>query len=135
MSGPAKSRTTPEERRGWAVALAALLTEKTLDDAARRAGVSTKTLRRWLAHPVFARQYRQERSRIVEHAVARMQQASARAVEALELALTVGMPADRIRAARAILDYSVQGIDLFDVASRLEAVERQLFPDGPHGGK
>jgi hypothetical protein len=57
-------------------AIAALLTRPSIEDAARVAGVSEKTIRRWLQEPQFNARYLQARRDSVHQATARMQQAA-----------------------------------------------------------
>src|SRR5207302_1423661 len=58
-----------------AAALAALLSEPTVQAAAARAGVGERTLLRWLKDPGFRREYRAARSAAVEHAAGALQRA------------------------------------------------------------
>jgi hypothetical protein len=106
-------------------AVAALLVESTLEAAARKSGVSERTLRNWLKDPDFVRAYRDARWQIVEAAVARLQQAAAEAVDALKRNLSCSQPGPEIRAALGILDHSQRGIELNDLAERVEALEAQ----------
>jgi hypothetical protein len=87
--------------------------------------VSERTLRRWLADQDFAAAYRAERLRLVEAATARLQQAAGRAVEVLIAKLKAKKGGDAIRAAIAILDRAVQGVDMMDLAGRVEEIERE----------
>ena len=57
-------------------AIAALLTQRNLEEAARAAGIGTRTLIRWLKLPEFGKEYRKARREAVQQSVARMQQAT-----------------------------------------------------------
>lgn len=114
------------ERGKWACTIAALLSEKTMGEAARRANVSEATLRRWMKNPKFERLYRLARRGVVESAIGRLQQASGKAVEALERNLSCGVPAAEIRAASEILDKAVKGVELLDLAERVRELEGLL---------
>jgi hypothetical protein len=116
-------------------AIAALLLEPSLDAAAARVGVAPATLARWLRLPSFARKYRAARRAVVESAVARLQQASGEAVACLRRNLSCGRPSVEVRAAEAILDAAVRGVELMDQETRLAAVERQLKESGKAGGE
>src|SRR5919107_1371502 len=70
-------------------ALAALLSEPTIEAAAKRADVAESTLLRWLQEPAFKARYRAARRSIVESAVGRLQTVATKAIEALELASEV----------------------------------------------
>jgi|SRR6266511_3721863 len=106
------------------VAIAALLTEPTLEAAARRAGVSESSLLRWLRDPAFRAEYRAARRAVVEQAVSGLQHATSEAVAALRRNLTCGMPTVEISAAKAVLDFAVKGVELIDLAERVEMLEQ-----------
>jgi hypothetical protein len=85
-------------------AVLALAVGKTTDDAGKAAGVSGRTLRRWLAEdPGFAAEVRQRRDQLLDEVVGALTSASVRAVETLVAALEEDNPQYRIRAAVALL--------------------------------
>ena len=57
-------------------AIAALLTQRNVEEAARVAGIGTQTLNRWLKMPEFQAAYREASRAAVSQSNARMQQAS-----------------------------------------------------------
>jgi hypothetical protein len=114
-------------------ALAALLSEPTIEAAATKAGISEPTLWRWLAEPSFKSRYRDARRQVVEHAISGLQQAAGEAVEALRRNLQCGVPASEIAAAKAIIDQAVKGVELVDLAERVEALEASA--DAREGSK
>ena len=57
-------------------AIAALLTQRNTEEAARAVGVAHKTLLRWLKVPEFRRAYLKARREVVQQAIARLQQAA-----------------------------------------------------------
>jgi len=57
-------------------AIAALLTQRTTEDAARAVGIGVSTLLRWMAEPEFKSAYLRARREVVHQAVARVQQAT-----------------------------------------------------------
>ena len=103
--------------------IAALLTETSHAAAAAKAGVGEATVQRWLRDPEFLASYRAARRTVVESAVGRLQQATEKAVAALERNLTSGQSGAEIRAACAILDFALRGVDQLDVALRVETLE------------
>jgi hypothetical protein len=107
-------------------AIAALLEKPTLGEAATAAGVDEKTLRRWLALPDFLAAYRQARAQVVEASIARLQQASGQAVDALTQCLSADRACDRIRAAVAILEHAHRGVELMDLAGQVAELKRQI---------
>jgi hypothetical protein len=123
-----ESTAAGKRGRREAAAIAALLSESTLDTAARAAGISPATLFRWLADPVFDAKYREARRDAYGQAIARLQQASSAAVDALVMiAGDLDAPAAaRVSAASRILEHSAKAIELEDVARRLTELERAL---------
>src|SRR5262249_20252814 len=81
-------------------------------------------LRLWLAEPDFARSYRHARKLVLEQAITVVQSASLSAVAALVRNLTCGKPGAEIAAANSLLQRSMTGLEIFDVLSRLEALEQ-----------
>jgi hypothetical protein len=103
-------------------AVAALLAEPT--HAAAAAGISLATLQRWLLTPAFQAAYRAARRQVVEHVVARLQQAGGQAVETLRANLAAERPGDQIRAACAVIDYALRGLEITDLVERVAELER-----------
>ncbi|HMJ22731.1 MAG TPA: hypothetical protein VK513_12515, partial [Terriglobales bacterium] len=64
-------------------AIAALLTQRNIEEAARTAGIGTQTLLRLLKVPEFAIAYREARRAAFGQSIARLQQASSAAVSTL----------------------------------------------------
>jgi hypothetical protein len=65
-------------------------------------------------------------ARAVEGAVAGLQRASEGAVATLERNLTSGVPSVEVRAAMAILDYALKGVETYDLLERLEDLEAAM---------
>jgi hypothetical protein len=108
--------------------LAALLSEPTIAQAATKAGISESTVLRWLAEPSFRARYREARRQVVEMAVCQLQTATSDAVGTLTRNLTCGVPASEIAAAKAVLDFAVKGVELVDLAERVEQLEQATAP-------
>jgi hypothetical protein len=134
-------------------AVAALLSEATVQTAAAQAGVSPSTLKRWLKEPDFCATYRQARRELVEGAVGRIQAATGQAVDTLlAVAKNGAKDGDRVRAAVALLDHALRGLTEADalhgereagagspmdtgevvsvLAGRLRQVDRSELPTG-----
>jgi len=111
-------------RRKQEALIAALLTEPTQAAAAAKASVGEATMQRWLHLPEFQAAYRQARRSLVESAIGRLQQGAQKAVETLERNLTCGQPATEVRAAMGFLDHAVQAVELMDLVTRVEELER-----------
>ena len=106
-------------------AIAALLTQKNHEEAARVTGISLKTLKRWLRLPEFLEEYRRARWQVVEQAYARVQQnAPAAASVLLKLMVAPATPASgRIRAALGTFGLAREALDL-DIETRVAELER-----------
>ena len=105
-------------------AIAALLAEPTIPAAAKVVGVSESTLWRWLQQASFRARYRAARTHVVDAAIGTLQRATTKAVAALERNLECGQPSVEVSAARAILDGAMRALELFDLAERIDALER-----------
>lgn len=108
------------------VAVQALLENSRIEDAATQVGVSTSTLKRWLADSNFKARLRRAQHETLERAVSRIQASAGRAVEALERNLKCGVAASEIAAARSILEYGFRGAELIDHDDRLTVIEDRL---------
>src|SRR5438132_12035520 len=69
--------------RKMEAAIAALLSQRNHEEAARESGVSKRTLSRWLKTPAFQSAYWEARRAAMFQANARLQQAASAAVSAL----------------------------------------------------
>jgi hypothetical protein len=107
-------------------AIAALLTQRNVEEAARAAGIGTRTLLRWLKLPEFLAAYRQARREAYGQAIARLQQGtSAAATTLLKTMIDPGTPASvRVRAAEAIFNHAAKAIEIEDIEARVTALER-----------
>jgi putative insertion element HTH domain-containing protein len=108
-------------------AIAALLTQRNIEEAARVAGIGTRTLLRWLKLPEFQAAYRQARREAFGQSIARLQQgASAAATTLLKTMIDPNTPASvRVRAAECVMNQGTKSIVLEDIQARLEAVEQK----------
>ena len=107
-------------------AIAALLTQRNLEEAARSIGIGPKTLLRWLKIPEFQAAYREARRAAYGQAIARLQQGtSAAATTLLKTMIDPGTPASvRVRAAEVIFSHAVKAIEIEDIEARVSELER-----------
>jgi hypothetical protein len=113
-------------------AIAALLTERNVDEAARSVRISTATLMRWQKDPEFQAAYREARSDAFGQCIARLQKASSAATTTL-LNIMVDRsapPACRLRAAESVLSLATKATEMEDVVARLSQLERKVGPSG-----
>ena len=123
MKGHGEKLSRNQER-----AIAALLVHPTMTNAAAAAGVGEVTLWRWLQIPEFKEQYRLARREAVSQAVGHLQSACSVAVVALtDISQDVSCPASaRVSAARTVLELALKGVELEDLAVRVEELESQV---------
>jgi len=123
MKGHGEKLSRNQER-----AIAALLVHPTMLKAAAAAGVGEVTLWRWLQIPGFKEQYRLARREAVSQAVGHLQGACSVAVLALtDVAQDVSCPASaRVSAARTVLELALKGVELEDLAVRVDELESQV---------
>lgn len=107
-------------------AIAALLTQRNVEEAARAAGLSTTTLMRWLKIPEFQTAYRKAHREAYGQSIARLQRASGAAVSTLLKVMVdrAAPPSTRIRAADSVLAHPLKAIELEDFEERPAALER-----------
>jgi hypothetical protein len=105
------------------LAIAALLSCRTIKAAAKRCGIDESSLRGWLRLPEFVAEYRAARREIVDSAICRIQAATDKAVRTLERNLKGKRPSDEIRAATVLLEFAVKAVDQTNLLARIEALE------------
>ena len=107
-------------------AIAALLTQRNLDEAARSVGIAPKTLLRWLQQPEFQVAYREARRAAYGQAIARLQQGtSAAATTLLKTLIDPATPASvKVRTAEAIFNHAAKAIEIEDIEARVSALEQ-----------
>ena len=109
-------------------AIAAMLSHRNVEEAARAAGISPNTLLRWTKEPEFAAAYREARRTAFFQSIARLQQASGAAVTTLlKIMLDANTPSGpRLRAVEIVLAQTAQAIEIEDIEVRLTELERSL---------
>jgi transposase-like protein len=118
-------------------AIAALLTQRNVEEAARAVGIGTQTLIRWMKVPEFDKAYREARRAAFGQSIARLQQASTAAVSTL-LKIMVDVnapPSTRVRAADSVLNHSKHAIEIEDIEARVAELEQraELLHEGVNG--
>ena len=109
-------------------AIVALLSQRSIEEAARVTHIGTNTLLRWLKEPDFDAAYRAARRVAFSQAIARLQQASGAAVATLlKIMVDANAPAStRVRAADSVLDHAAKAIEIEDIEVRVTELERSL---------
>ena len=106
-------------------AIVALLSHRTVDEAANAVGIATRTLLRWLQISEFRIEYLKARREVVCQGIARLQQATGAAgVTILKLMTDPNVPpAVRLRAAEAVFGLALKGVEVEDIEERVAALE------------
>lgn len=115
---------TPKQQK----ALLALLEQPTKEKAAAAAGITSKTLRGYLADPEFQAEYRKAFAGLVEEATRQAQQAISPALSTLrDVVEDSGEGTQfRISAARSILEYSLKLTEQNDILAQLKELEKTV---------
>jgi transposase-like protein len=116
-------------------AIAALLSQRSVEDAARAVGIAPRTLLRWHKLPEFQSAYRLARRNAFSQSIARLQQASGAAVSTLlKVMVDANTPAStRVRAADSILNHGASLMELEDIEVRVAELERAAEQSKPKG--
>ena len=109
-------------------AIMALLSNRTVEDAARVVKITPRTLYRWLNEPGFDAAYRQARRTAFSQCTARLQQASRAAVSVLLRVLTdrATPAAVQVRAADSVLNHAAKSMEIEDIEARVAEIERAV---------
>jgi transposase-like protein len=116
-------------------AVAALLTQRTAEDAARSIGIGPATLRRWQKEPEFDAAFRAAKLTAYRQTIARMHQLSGAAVSTLGKVMLdpTTPPATKVRAADSILNHTAKAIEIEEIDARVKALEDAT--DAKTGGR
>jgi hypothetical protein len=106
-------------------AVAALLTQRNIEEAAKATGIAPNTLLKWMKEPEFQAAYREARRAAFGQAIARLQQGtSAAATTLLRMMIEPGTPPSvRVRAAEAVFNHAAKAIEIEDIDARVAALE------------
>ena len=112
-------------------AVAALLTHRNHEEAARSVGIGTATLLRWQKQPEFQQAYRAASRAAHGQSIARLRQATSAAVSTLlKVMVDASTPAStKVRAADSVLNHSAKAIELEDIEARVSALEASVAAD------
>src|SRR2546425_11658319 len=107
--------------RKMEAAVAALLTQRNQEEAARAVGIGTATLLRWMKDPEFEKAYRAARRAAHGQSIARLQQATSAAVSTLLKVMVDAStpPSTKVRAADSVLGHSAKAVELEEIEARL----------------
>ncbi len=115
-------------RRNQARAVLALLSERTMEDAAAAAGVHRATLWRWAQEPIFRTAVANARRDVFSSTVNRLVMASTVAVDTLQTICgdPAVQPSVRVSAASSVLEHTRRAMEVDDLAGRLDDLEERM---------
>jgi transposase-like protein len=107
-------------------AILALISEGTVERAAKKVGVSERTLYRWLKEPEFKRAYQEFKRESFGQAIGLLQRYSSTCVNVLAKIATdsASPPQARVSAATNMLRIARDAIELDDLCGRVDALEQ-----------
>jgi hypothetical protein len=103
-------------------AVEALLSSKTVCEAATKTGIGERTIRRWQTDATFRDAYRAASRERLSEALGRLRSAASAAVTALQESLSADAPGVRVRAAQVLLDSAIKA-EVDDLERRVQALE------------
>lgn len=106
-------------------ALQALLSSRTVKEAAEKAGTTDNTIRRYMKDPEFVTAYKDRVAEIMGAATRNLQQHLTSAIDRLGRIVTDDEESgtNQIAAARTLLDYGLKFTEFNDILSELETAE------------
>jgi hypothetical protein len=125
-----KPKVRRAETGARAAVIEALLAGESQAGAAAAAGISRRSVVRWLADPAFAAELETARAAAYAEALSMLKGGARVAVAALLQNLKAKTPAERRQAAREILTFAFKGIEVMDLETRLKHVEELLSAGG-----
>ena len=107
-------------------AVAALLTHRNHEEAAKAVGIGIATLMRWQKQPEFQAAYRDAKRESYRQSIARMHHMTSAAVSTLgKIMVDSAVPAaTRVRAADSILNHTAKAIENEDIDARVTELEQ-----------
>ena len=94
-----------------------------LEEIAKKLGLTPRTLYRWQELPHFQDRLREERKRLRESALSKLQDLFNAAIEELSKLLKSTDEKIQLRACQIILDYNMKIVDIKELEERLERLE------------
>ena len=106
--------------------LQALLTHRTVKEAAQAARVSERVVYSYLSDPAFESRYKAARDDIIRGVSNRLREEMGAAVDVIADIMrdTDSRPQDRLAAAKAVLDYGDKYVESGDILERIGKLEK-----------
>lgn len=110
----------------WETAALALISEKTIADAAAKVGVTDACLYKWMNDPEFLAMYRSKKAVIVERAVGTLADCAVDAVTSLRGLLSSKKESVRARVGLGILDQLNKSTETSFIMQKITEMEERL---------
>lgn len=112
--------------RNQELAIAALLSNPSIPGAASAAGISERSLYRWLADDGFQKDYKKARRKVVQQAITQIQASISAAVQTLkEIMKNPEAPASsRVSAAKTLIEMGLKATEFEQLEERIEELEK-----------
>ena len=104
--------------------IAALLTARSIGEAAGIANINERTIRRWLEQPLFREALREAERAVLRNSLGRIQSLTAKAADTLESLLSAQSEPVRVAAAKEILQRAMDAAAVQELEERVERLER-----------
>ncbi|SEL89395.1 hypothetical protein SAMN04487770_12018 [Butyrivibrio sp. ob235] len=106
-------------------AIQCLLTAPTQEEAAKMAGCSSSTLRRWLDQPEFVKAYQRAQTKLIDSCVMKARNMVSPAFEVLSEIMNDkdNNAQTRVYASRSIIEFSLRLVEINDILHKLESLE------------
>ena len=104
-------------------AITGILGNDSIEDAARKAGVSRSTIYNWLKQDCFIRRIDQERKILFEEGLNALKSATSKAARTLILLLEHKDQKTRRLAAKEIINFAIKAIELKELEERVSQLE------------
>lgn len=121
------TRLSTDTRR---IVLESLLAGESQDAAAAAAGITRRTIYRWLADPGFKNELEKARTAAFNEALNGLKGGAAVAVKTLLKILTSKSTSEQRQAAKEILTFAFKGVETLDFEARLEKIEKLIEEGG-----
>lgn len=128
MAAANSGQLRPRQRR----AISALLSAPTLKDAAERAGIGERTLRRWLQDAAFREALHRAQDETLAQAARQSLAAMGEALATLQgiMADPLAQPTARVSAARAVLEHAARLYEIVNLSERVALLEVTILKGG-----
>ncbi len=109
------------------LALPHLTSSQSLSEAAQNAGVSPRTVQRWMNDPAFKEEYERQRDEIALYARSGMRALMYKALSVQAERLDSDDPKERARAAQAIMDYDTKTARTHENQKLIDRLSNLMF--------